>query len=125
MIRKKVSVPNVSSASSQQQDYVYDIYYIPDSAPLAMGEQIVDVEAFYEELTYDYRLMNDGEEEAYDDEDDSNDEGNWRNDYPDEDAWKSDDENCHEDRGTLRLLHYVFVFKSVESSFFVTNCLYF
>lgn len=28
----------------------------------------------------------DSDEECYDDEDDSNDEGNWRNDYPDEES---------------------------------------
>ena len=86
-----------AATNVQPQDYVYDIYYIQNAAPLAIGEQIVDVEAFYEELNYDYGLMNDGEEEVYEDEDDSNDENNWRNDYPDEDAWKSEDEYCHED----------------------------
>ena len=86
-----------AATNIQPQDYVYDIYYIQNAAPLAIGEQIVDVEAFYEELNYDYGLMNDGEEEVYEDEDDSNDENNWRNDYPDEDAWKSEDEYCPED----------------------------
>ena len=40
--------------------------------------------------------------EIYDDEDDSNDEGNWRNDYPDEDDQWSDssqDKRYYEDYG--------------------------
>ena len=75
---------NVTEEESADENYVYDLYYMnrPDFDFRAL-ENIIAIEAFNEELMYDeYRG---GDTEICDDDDDSNDEDNWRNDYPDED----------------------------------------
>ncbi|XP_064641187.1 probable RNA polymerase II nuclear localization protein SLC7A6OS [Lineus longissimus] len=78
MIREKVSQTTVGS-------YVYDLYYVNTPGfDHGLLDNIMTVQAYDEEFVYDgYR--DDEPQEYYDEEDDSNDEGNWRNDYPDED----------------------------------------
>ena len=47
-------------------------------------DNVLNIEALADDVNFDqYRQPE--ELEVYDDEDDSNDEDNWRNDYPDED----------------------------------------
>lgn len=55
------------------------------------------------------------EEEVYDDEDDENEEGNWRNDYPDED---SDADSDREERYGGRYLRIIVSHKSLKSIYF-------
>lgn len=50
------------------------------------------------------------EEEVYEDEDDENEEGNWRNDYPDE---ESDDSDREERYGGTYSCQAVFLFISI------------
>ena len=85
MIRERVK--------SAMSEYVYDLYYMnsPDFDYRALENMLAiegrdDVE--YVSGVQDYN-------EVYDDEDDSNDEDNWRNDYPDEDPKFY--ENCDAD----------------------------
>ena len=89
LIREEVDNP-------VEQDYVYDLYYTNrHDFDFRMLDNILSIEAYNEEYVYDdYRSKVD--DEAYDDEDDSNDEGNWRNDYPDEDPhyYDSDGNTC-------------------------------
>ncbi|CAH1779594.1 unnamed protein product, partial [Owenia fusiformis] len=83
MIREKVQ-PQAEPSLAEDENYVYDLYYSNSrNLDIASFQNISMVEAFREELIYDeYR---DNDEEVYEDEDDENEEGNWRNDYPDED----------------------------------------
>ncbi len=66
-------------------DFVYDLYYMNNrDFDFRALENVLAISAFQEDLQFeDYRDADDLE--IYDDDDDSNDEGNWRNDYPDED----------------------------------------
>ncbi|KAK2560346.1 putative RNA polymerase II nuclear localization protein SLC7A6OS [Acropora cervicornis] len=72
--------------NSQREGYVYDFYYPSDNYG-RLGE-IVEV------VSFDYEVVNESLRDdfghIYDDEDDSNEEGNWRNDYPDEEEDLSD-----------------------------------
>ena len=75
MIRERVQ--------SVMSEYVYDLYYMnnPDFDFRAL-ENVLAIEARDEvEYVSDLPQCDD----IYDDEDDSNEEDNWRNDYPDED----------------------------------------
>ena len=83
----------VTAATDAQ--YVYDVYYMNKQAfEWSALENIVTVEAFHQdELEYVDDRANECEE-VYDDEDDSNDEDNWRNDYPDEDPRFFENEDC-------------------------------
>jgi len=90
MVRQQVSVPRQSlpdapAVVNSDDSYVYDLYYMNQGGfDFRDLEHIIAVEAFENDLVYnDYRGGRN--EEVYDDSDDSNDEGNWRNDYPDED----------------------------------------
>ncbi|XP_028256992.1 putative RNA polymerase II nuclear localization protein SLC7A6OS isoform X1 [Parambassis ranga] len=68
----------------QEDDYVYDLYYQETVTP-GWIQDILSVRAYADEgeLVPDLVVR---EEEVYEDEDDENEEGNWRNDYPDEDS---------------------------------------
>ncbi|KAJ7381614.1 solute carrier 7, member 6 opposite strand [Desmophyllum pertusum] len=82
----------------KKKDMFYDFYYPSDNYG-RLGD-IVEVLPF----DSDSGSRNTGRRfgEIYDDEDDSNDEGNWRNDYPDEDGHRSDssqDRKFYEDYG--------------------------
>ena len=85
MVRKKVQ--------EHAQGYVYDLYFTnSQDFDFRLLENILTVEALGEELQFhDYR---DEECEVYDDDEDSNEEDNWRNDYPDEDPRFIENENA-------------------------------
>ncbi|KAK7481674.1 hypothetical protein BaRGS_00027047 [Batillaria attramentaria] len=74
--------PPVSRLS---EAYVYDLYYTNSTLyDFRALENILSIQALHDELV----LQGDRDEDCddvYEDEDDSNDEDNWRNDYPDED----------------------------------------
>ena len=72
-------------AAPGEDQYVYDLYYMNKrDVDLRLMENLLAIEAYQDEVHFD-RFRNPEEQEVYDDEDDSNDESNWRNDYPDED----------------------------------------
>ncbi|GAA6225907.1 probable RNA polymerase II nuclear localization protein SLC7A6OS [Lates japonicus] len=77
----------------QDDDYVYDLYYQETITP-GWIQDILSVRAYADEgeLVPDLVVR---EEEVYEDEDDENEEGNWRNDYPDE---ESDADSDREER---------------------------
>jgi len=101
MIREKLTVsdgPRTEQIKSDKEGYVYDFYYPSDNYG-RLGD-IVEVLPFDSDLVHETLEGDFGE--LYDDEDDSNDEGNWRNDYPDEDEQWSDssqDRKYYEDYG--------------------------
>ncbi|XP_027048481.1 probable RNA polymerase II nuclear localization protein SLC7A6OS [Pocillopora damicornis] len=104
MIREKLAVTDDSSKErteqkkSESNGYVYDFYYANDN--LGQLGDIVEVLPFDADLVHE--SLDEDFGEIYDDEDDSNDEGNWRNDYPDEDDQWSDssqDKRYYEDYG--------------------------
>ena len=80
-------------------EYVYDLYYMnnPDFDFQAL-ENVLAIEA-RDQVEYVSDIPDC--EDVYDDEDDSNDEGNWRNDYPDEDPkfYENDDSDYMYDYG--------------------------
>ncbi|XP_041648143.1 probable RNA polymerase II nuclear localization protein SLC7A6OS [Cheilinus undulatus] len=73
----------------QDADYVYDLYYQETVTP-GWIQDILSVRAYVDEgeLVPDVVVH---EEEVYEDEDDENEEGNWRNDYPDEESGTDSD----------------------------------
>ena len=82
LVREKVS----TDSKEDEENYVYDIYYVNSGRfDFRELENDLTVEAlFQDQMVYDeYRASECTE--VYDDDDDSNDEDNWRNDYPDED----------------------------------------
>ncbi|CAL8246754.1 unnamed protein product [Lota lota] len=86
MLRERLSVSGEGLGAEhreQENDYVYDLYY-QESAELGWIQDILSVRAYADEgeLVPDLVVH---EEEVYEDEDDENEEGNWRNDYPDSD----------------------------------------
>ena len=80
--------------AAAESGYVYDLYFINNDSlryDFRDLENILSIEAQHDDLVYE----NDRQEDCnnvYDDDDDSNDEGNWRNDYPDEDPDRTDEE---------------------------------
>ncbi|KAL8589322.1 hypothetical protein ACOMHN_052325 [Nucella lapillus] len=79
-----ISRPTFSTAES---NYVYDLYYTHQSDPSYTFrdiENILSIEALHNTMLTDADRMQECEE-VYDDEDNSNDEDNWRNQYPDRD----------------------------------------
>ncbi|XP_069757254.1 probable RNA polymerase II nuclear localization protein SLC7A6OS isoform X2 [Narcine bancroftii] len=98
MIREKLTVSDCGLGLEHREnmeEYVYDIYYT-DGYIIGGGIQdILSVVPYYEE----HELISDKliADETYEDEDDENEENNWRNDYPDEDDWKSEEDMDKED----------------------------
>lgn len=87
MLRERLSITGERLGEEhreQEADYVYDLYYQETVAP-GWIQDILSVRAYADEgeLVPDLVVH---EEEVYEDEDDENEEGNWRNDYPDEDS---------------------------------------
>ncbi|KAG7482146.1 hypothetical protein JOB18_014394 [Solea senegalensis] len=87
MLRERLSICEERRGSEQQEqdkDFVYDLYY-PETVNPGWIQDILSVRAYADEgeLVPDLVVH---EEEVYEDEDDENEEGNWRNDYPDEDS---------------------------------------
>ncbi|XP_069029492.1 probable RNA polymerase II nuclear localization protein SLC7A6OS [Embiotoca jacksoni] len=85
MLRESLSISGERAGEEPRQqddDYVYDLYYQETVAP-GWIQDILSVRAYADEgeLVPDLVVH---EEEVYEDDDDENEEGNWRNDYPDE-----------------------------------------
>ena len=70
-----ITVNNLSA--NELQEYVYDIYYAPRDVCL-------DEEMIIEGYEYFNNEVDNEEKPDWEEEEDSNDEDNWRNDYPDE-----------------------------------------
>ncbi|CAL8404482.1 unnamed protein product [Boreogadus saida] len=86
MLRERLSVSGAGLGAEhreQENDYVYDLYY-QETAQAGWIQDILSVRAYADEgeLVPDLVV---NEEQVYEDEDDENEEGNWRNDYPDSD----------------------------------------
>ncbi|XP_070574961.1 probable RNA polymerase II nuclear localization protein SLC7A6OS [Ptychodera flava] len=87
MIREKLTIEDETKPQVIEPEYVYDLYYAdPATVDLPALKDIVSIMGYnQDEFVYD----GNGEDREYvyggDDDDDSNDEDNWRNDYPDED----------------------------------------
>uniref|UniRef100_UPI0037E95089 probable RNA polymerase II nuclear localization protein SLC7A6OS isoform X2 n=1 Tax=Semicossyphus pulcher TaxID=241346 RepID=UPI0037E95089 len=85
MLRERLSISGERLGEEHREpdaDYVYDLYYQETVTP-GWIQDILSVRAYADEgeLVPDLVVH---EEEVYEDEDDENEEGNWRNDYPDE-----------------------------------------
>ncbi|XP_028999848.1 probable RNA polymerase II nuclear localization protein SLC7A6OS [Betta splendens] len=96
MLRERLSISGEKLGEEhreQDDDYVYDLYYQETVTP-GWIQDILSVRAYADEgeLVPDLVVH---EEEVYEDEDDENEEGNWRNDYPDE---ESDADSDREER---------------------------
>ncbi|KAK3603834.1 hypothetical protein CHS0354_042841 [Potamilus streckersoni] len=94
MIREKVQL---GGSSRGEEEYVYDLYYTNSyDFDFHFLENIFTVEALQQEQEF-VNGDDDEYEEVYDDDDDSNDESNWRNDYPDEDPrfFENDDADIY------------------------------
>ncbi|TNN77122.1 putative RNA polymerase II nuclear localization protein SLC7A6OS [Liparis tanakae] len=93
MLRERLSISGEGLGGEHRDDgddYVYDLYYQETVAP-GWIQDILSVRAYGDEgeLVPDLVVH---EEEVYEDEDDENEEGNWRNDYPDESDGDSEGE---------------------------------
>ncbi|KAK6619232.1 hypothetical protein RUM44_003614 [Polyplax serrata] len=85
--------------AATENAYVYDLYYTnvecdPDYSDMFM-EHLLSVQPLQTDL--DFRNGEDCFDEVDPDEDDSNDENNWRNDYPDSDVYVDEDDNEDEE----------------------------
>lgn len=92
-------VPMVStevSAPLAESEYVYDLYYTHSNLSGLDVQAVLTVQSICDQFVNEEEEGPDGEL-VYDDEDDSNDESNWRNDYPDEDPhfFENDDGDCY------------------------------
>ncbi|XP_065196295.1 probable RNA polymerase II nuclear localization protein SLC7A6OS [Sycon ciliatum] len=98
LLRENLSIRNngvTPGMASSGESYVYDLYYAEDS--LSDISDRVSIEPYTPDLVFD---IGSDDPEPYEDEDDSNDEDNWRNDYPDEDSMAvEDDGGCGDDGG--------------------------
>lgn len=72
-------------ATPSPNKYVYDLYYTHSNLSDIDPGAVLTVEALCDELVYDQEDEFSERDAVYDDEEDSNDENNWRADYPDED----------------------------------------
>nr|XP_034337562.1 probable RNA polymerase II nuclear localization protein SLC7A6OS isoform X1 [Crassostrea gigas] len=69
----------------RQEDYVYDLYYTNSrDFNLQILESSLSIHSLSAD-NFEYANNEEEDDEVYEDEDDENEEGNWRNDYPDED----------------------------------------
>ncbi|XP_025200737.1 probable RNA polymerase II nuclear localization protein SLC7A6OS [Melanaphis sacchari] len=81
-------------------DYVYDLYYALNDDDKTIDLQDIDSVHGLDSDNF-YNSCNaidnsDNDSSLCEDDDDSNDEGNWRNDYPDEDEMDNDEEDCYQ-----------------------------
>ncbi|KAL5245027.1 hypothetical protein ACI65C_012437 [Semiaphis heraclei] len=78
-------------------DYVYDLYYAFNNDDKSIDIQDIDsVHGLDSEMFFNICKnieSSDNDSSHCEDDDDSNDEGNWRNDYPDEDEMDNDDDD--------------------------------
>uniref|UniRef100_UPI00358FB19D probable RNA polymerase II nuclear localization protein SLC7A6OS isoform X2 n=1 Tax=Myxine glutinosa TaxID=7769 RepID=UPI00358FB19D len=82
---RELAISGVGSGHRDSGDvYVYDIYYSATPG-VSDAEDVLSVMPLnaWDDLIFH---VEEGMEEAYEDEDDENEESNWRNDYPDEDC---------------------------------------
>ncbi|XP_061103117.1 probable RNA polymerase II nuclear localization protein SLC7A6OS isoform X2 [Conger conger] len=87
MIRERLSVSGDGVGSEhreKEEDYVYDLYYQETLTP-GWIQDILSVRPYLQENEL-VPEEDPGQVEIYEDEDDENEEGNWRNDYPDEES---------------------------------------
>ncbi|XP_065893569.1 probable RNA polymerase II nuclear localization protein SLC7A6OS [Dysidea avara] len=77
-------------ASNGTGEYLYDWYYASHCTMEDVNNFNWDsITSYGSELVHD--IIGDSDEDFFcDDEDDENDESNWRNDYPDEEEWRSE-----------------------------------
>ncbi|KAM9861008.1 putative RNA polymerase II nuclear localization protein SLC7A6OS [Aulostomus maculatus] len=90
MLRERLSIsgdPAPEERREHDDDYVYDLYYQETPGWI---QDILSVRAYADEGELVPELVV-HEEEVYEDEDDENEEGNWRNDYPDEESGSDSD----------------------------------
>ncbi|XP_026812217.1 probable RNA polymerase II nuclear localization protein SLC7A6OS [Rhopalosiphum maidis] len=82
-------------------DYVYDLYYALNNDDKSIDIQDIDsVHGLDSENFYNIcsNIDNSDNDSSHcEDDDDSNDEGNWRNDYPDEDEMENDEDDFCQD----------------------------
>ncbi|XP_065051772.1 probable RNA polymerase II nuclear localization protein SLC7A6OS isoform X2 [Rhopilema esculentum] len=88
MFREKLTISEDSEI--QDSEYVYDLYYGQEKV-LGDTESLLYIQSLDQDLLCDIEL-DEQNSPAIDDEDDSNGENNWRNDYPEEDDFFSSDE---------------------------------
>ncbi|XP_075393672.1 putative RNA polymerase II nuclear localization protein SLC7A6OS [Tenrec ecaudatus] len=88
LIRERLTISETGAGIGPRReekdgDYVYDIYCLEMATP-GWIENILSVQPYSQEL----ELVSDEQhpEDVYDDEDDENSEGNWRNEYPEEES---------------------------------------
>jgi len=86
-----VTSPNMK-APLAESEYVYDLYYTHTDVNDIDLQAVLTVKSLCEEFVNEEEMAD--RDYICEDEDDSNDEGNWRNDYPDEDPhfFENDDE---------------------------------
>ncbi|CAO1312238.1 unnamed protein product [Diamesa serratosioi] len=97
-VEKERNVSNVASTSTAiapsanvtEEPYVYDLYIAEANETILQYPESIDLNDLsileYNDYLYSRpRLMNDSESDDNVEDEDSNDENNWRNDYPDED----------------------------------------
>ena len=96
MVREKVKRPDGKDLKTEGSDYVYDLYYMNQrDFDFRQLENMLSIEAYKEDYDFQEYRSNDWEEH-YDDDDDSNDEDNWRNDYPEEDPMFYENEEAQD-----------------------------
>ncbi|XP_027702627.1 probable RNA polymerase II nuclear localization protein SLC7A6OS [Vombatus ursinus] len=93
MIRERLAISKDGKGTEHREEdnYVYDIYYMETSTP-GWIESILSVQPY----SQDWELVADdhqAEEIDDDDDDDENSENHWRNEYPDEEEGSSDRES--------------------------------
>lgn len=75
-----------------EPQYVYDLYYINSDNIQAFSEESVRIE-FWDAITE--QMYDNDDSDIYNEDDDSNDENYWANDYPDEDSDYEKDLDCY------------------------------
>ncbi|XP_041077081.1 probable RNA polymerase II nuclear localization protein SLC7A6OS [Polyodon spathula] len=98
LIREKLTVSDYGAGAEHRENesqYVYDIYYQETATP-GWIQDILSVRPCCQENELVPEEDPQGQE-VYEDEDDENDEGNWRNEYPEEED-DDDEERGHSDR---------------------------
>lgn len=89
-----ITCNDVPMQNHSASDFVYDLYYtecVPTSSDV--WDLPVSIEGYpYPEVTLG--TEQDSDADLYEDEDDSNSESNWRNDYPDKDPEASDSQSA-------------------------------
>ena len=85
MVREKLVIDD----KDREADYVYDLYYI-EEGQLDLSGELSGGSPEQELLLEHFVSQEEEEDETYEDDSDSNDEANWRNDYPEDEPDKSE-----------------------------------